>query len=81
MFAYYLSALGDNAKRFGYLLPETAMTELTIVFVVSSVQAAEYGAANLILLASVWALAEDDRTRANEGMLAPLPCEMRASIL
>lgn len=51
MFAYDLSTFSDNARRFVYLLPETAMIEITIMFFVCFIQDAEYGAAKFFLQA------------------------------
>lgn len=59
MSAYYLSAFGDNAKRFGYLLLKAAMTKFTIMLFVCFTQADEYGAANSFPSARLRASAED----------------------
>lgn len=40
-FAYYASAYGENAQRFGYLLHETETTKFTVMFFVCSIQAAK----------------------------------------
>lgn len=45
MFVYCFSSFGYNAKRFGYLLLQTAMKESTIMFLVCFSQAAEYDVA------------------------------------
>lgn len=81
MFAYYPSTFGENAKRSGYILLETALTESTTLPFVCFILTAEYGTSDLFLPARFWALAEDGRACANEVMLAPLPHEKKASIL
>lgn len=58
-----------------------AMTEFTIMSFVCFIQAAKYGAADLLLPAHLPVLAEDARTCTGGGVLAQLSCEMRASTL
>lgn len=63
--AYYSSGFGDMAQRFGYLLPETAVTEFTILIYVCFIQAEDYGTASSFWPAGLRALTENGRLRAN----------------
>lgn len=78
---YYSSTFGDNSKRSRYLPLETAMKKFTIMFIVCFIRAAEFSAASLFLQTRLRALAEDGRPCASEEAPAPIPCEMRASII
>lgn len=81
LFVYCSSAFCDNAQRFGYLLLETAIMELTIMSFVRLIQATEYGVAKLFMPARRWTLIENGRLCANEGVSVPLPSKIRANIL
>lgn len=81
MVAYHSSSFGDVAKRFGYLQLKTAVTDSTIMSFACFVHVTEQGVANSFLLVRLRTLAESGRVRANKGVLAPLPCKMRAGIL
>lgn len=78
MFVYYSSAFGYNARRLGYLLLETTITEFTTISFVCFIQAARYSVADLFLSVPLQALTANGRLRAltangricaNEGVL------------
>lgn len=80
MFAYYTSAFGDNALGFGPLLHETAMTELTIIYFVCFIHAAEYCVADLFTPAHLRRITDDDQPRTNKGVLVSFSSKMRADV-
>lgn len=81
LFVYYSSAFGGKTPPFDHLLPETAVTELTIMSFVCFLLAAEHGVAELLLLAYLHMFAEVCYLRANESILVPLSSQMRANVL
>lgn len=79
--AYYFSAFGDNAQRFGSFLLEMVIIVSTVVSFVCLKQGAEYGAADLFLLAIFLSLTENVFLPGNEGVLVLLLCKILSNIL
>lgn len=79
MVAYYSGTFDDNARRFGYLLLETAITESSIMLSVCFISASEYSVANIFFTARPQALAKDGCSKANKRVLAPVPYELLAN--
>lgn len=81
IFAYYSSAFGDTARRFGHLSLKATLTDITVMSFTCFIRTAEYGIADLFMHARLRASSEGGGLCANEAVLATLSSKMRLNVL